>query len=130
MRRTPHPGQEDPRSLAEQACPWLGLADDPATRAQIPTQAHACCREDQNLFAIPEQHQVRYCLSAEHEGCAAYRSGWSSVRARDEHRRLPHGVARIDGRRSRSRQLAIIAGSAASIFLVVFLVAYAALTRV
>lgn len=50
------------------ACPSLGLADDPATRALYPTGAHRCYHTARAL-PIDGEHQVRLCLTDAYERC-------------------------------------------------------------
>lgn len=50
------------------ACPALGLADDPATRASFPTAAHRCFRGTRPAL-IDGEHQLRLCLGEDFERC-------------------------------------------------------------
>lgn len=57
----------------DRACPWLGLANDPATHFSFPS-AMQRCHAEARARTIEEAKQARHCLTAEHPACSRYRS--------------------------------------------------------
>lgn len=85
----------------QEACPFLGLQRDPATRARQPTTAHRCYRDYRQPRAISEEHQLAFCLTGAFPECTAYPNGWG----RPVERRVQPGSAI-------GRVLLLVAGSA------------------
>lgn len=86
-----------PGSSRAEACPYLGLRDDPDSRASYPRPDHVCVglrRHDIDL-----RWQERFCLSSSFAQCARYRAT------------QPHGILRpviVAPPRPSSRRAAII----------------------
>lgn len=57
----------------DRACPWLGLANDPATHFSFPSAMQRCHAEARTR-TIEHAKQARHCLTAEHPACSWYRS--------------------------------------------------------
>ncbi len=57
----------------DRACPWLGLANDPATHFSFPS-AMQRCHAEVRPWTIDAAKQARHCLTAEHPACSRYRS--------------------------------------------------------
>ena len=57
----------------DRACPWLGLANDPATHFSFPSAMQRCHAEARTR-TIEQAKQARHCLTAEHPACSWYRS--------------------------------------------------------
>jgi hypothetical protein len=55
------------------ACPYLGVAEDRATRCAFPTDAHRCFRADRPALVAVE-HQMDYCLTGGYSRCAVYQN--------------------------------------------------------
>jgi LysM repeat protein len=69
-------------------CPYLGLADDPATHYAFPSSAQRC-HSERRPIAIDAAKQTRDCLTAAHVTCPRYRP----VTGRDHPRVLREAVA-------------------------------------
>jgi hypothetical protein len=60
-------------SGADQACPYLGLSDDPATHYAFASGAHRCLAASQPITIEPAK-QARDCLTSRHITCPLYHS--------------------------------------------------------
>lgn len=59
-------------SLELEACPYLGLTQDSATRLTFPSAAHRC-RAGRTTRTIDLEHQAAFCLSSAYPSCNRYR---------------------------------------------------------
>ena len=59
-------------SLALEACPYLGLADDSDTHLTFASAAHRC-RAGRMTRSIDLAHQAAFCLSGSYPSCKRYR---------------------------------------------------------
>jgi LysM repeat protein len=66
-------GPSDPVTGELEACPYLGLPDDPRTRFTFATPAHRC-HVKRKPSQIDLGHQGRYCLSSDFPACKRYRA--------------------------------------------------------
>jgi hypothetical protein len=55
----------------EERCPFLGLADDPATALGFPDNRNLCYRHDPAV-PLTQDRQAEYCLSGKHETCSIF----------------------------------------------------------
>lgn len=60
-----------PSSIKQGVCPYLGLREDPSLIAARPTSAHTCHSGAPRQPLSPE-HQRNYCMTAAYGRCAAY----------------------------------------------------------
>lgn len=63
-----------------EACPYLGLPDDPRTRFTFATPAHRC-HVKRKPSQIDQGHQGRYCLSSDFPACKRYRAPAAAANA-------------------------------------------------
>lgn len=62
------PTQTESSASSVEACPFIGLEDDPSTRLLFVSPA-ACCHRAEPVSAIDLGHQQAYCLSSIHKLC-------------------------------------------------------------
>jgi hypothetical protein len=78
----------EPMNGEPEACPYLGLPDDPRTRFAFATPAHRChVKRKPSVIAL--SHQGSYCLSSDFQACNRFRAPAATVGARTEAARLP-----------------------------------------
>ena len=66
-------------SLFGEACPFLGLADDPSTRLLFVSPA-GCCHRAEPVANVDLEHQNSYCLTAQHILCPVFvRPEWDPL---------------------------------------------------
>jgi hypothetical protein len=118
-------GVRTPASPPQLTCPWLGLERDAATHAQRPTSAHRCYRDPKKAFSVSEDHQVGFCLAAEHAACPAFERGWRIIEARNGKKALPRAISHP--RNPAAKRPLWLLGSLVLSSLVIFLVSYVAL---
>ncbi len=73
----------DPVIDEAEACPYLGLPDDPGTRFTFATPAHRCHVKRQPR-PIDLGHQGAYCLSSDFPACKLFRASAAAIGARAE----------------------------------------------
>ena len=64
--------RNDPTGAEPEACPFVGLADDPRTRFSFPVQGHRCHVRSKPA-KIDLAWQGAYCLSSDFPACDRYR---------------------------------------------------------
>ncbi len=64
--------EELPASYQPVACPFIGIASDPATHFTFPDLSHRCGATRRQTPVEPA-HQSRYCLTADHADCPRFR---------------------------------------------------------
>jgi hypothetical protein len=78
----------EPMNSEPEACPYLGLPEDPRTRFAFATPAHRChVKRKPGVIALA--HQGSYCLSSDFQACNRFRAPAATVGARTEAARLP-----------------------------------------
>lgn len=77
------PGRKKEANLPLRACPYLGIADDPATHFAFPNPANRCfCPASPGKgahAAVDLQHQQSYCLSPRYSACTIYQKAENVV---------------------------------------------------
>ena len=68
----PRQSQATGASSAPDRCPFLGIAADPGTSLEFPSDAHQC-HSTRLQVPISTIHQENYCLSPHYEACPVYR---------------------------------------------------------
>ncbi len=63
-------------SFVLQSCPYLGLADDDATRVPYPDGANCCHARDQ-VRAVAPAHQAKACFAGDWASCPQFKAGLS-----------------------------------------------------
>jgi len=64
---------------ANEACPFIGLEDDPSTRLLF-VSAAACCHRSEPVGAVDLSHQQEYCLAPIHKLCPVFmQPEWSPL---------------------------------------------------
>lgn len=81
MTATPAAGAVD------QTCPYLGLADDPATHFTFPSHAQRC-HSARRPITLGAAKQARDCLTSRHVSCSRYRPPAASPPGVEMHRIL------------------------------------------
>ena len=64
-----------------EACPYLGLFDDPRSHFTFPTEGHRCHAGGRPVQIEPE-YQDAYCLSTRYPACERFRSAEAAARRR------------------------------------------------
>lgn len=106
-----------PVSSPHPACPRLGLAHDPATRALFVSDDHRCGADPS--FVPAGEHQQAYCLTANYLDCAHYAATGSAGPAPPMAERPPAERAPVPRRKRRSRTAVIVGATAIAALLVV-----------
>lgn len=68
------------RETSTQSCPYVGIADDPASHYAFPEGAHRCFAMAKPR-ALDLSYQASYCLSSNHTACRRYIEAQARERA-------------------------------------------------